>query len=108
MEFYQKHVFFCTNQKDNGRKCCQSAGASELSLYAKAQIKAKGMHGAGAVRVSDSGCLGRCKAGPNIVIYPEGVWYTYSDKNDIDEIIQEHIFNNRVVDRLLVSKEPVA
>ena len=108
MEFYQKHVFFCTNLKDNGKKCCQAAGASELSLYTKSQIKAKGLHGAGSIRVSDSGCLGRCKAGPNIVIYPEGVWYTYEDKNDIDEILQEHILKNRVVDRLLVKKEPVS
>lgn len=105
MSFYKKHVFFCTNQKENGRKCCQMGEASEMCRYTKAEVKTLGLHGEGGVRVSQSGCLGRCKAGPNIVIYPEGVWYTYKDQADIDEILQEHILNNRVVTRLLSSKD---
>ncbi len=60
------------------------------------------MHGPGKIRVSKSGCLGRCSSGPCIVIYPEGIWYTYSSFADIDEIIQSHLIENKPVDSLLI------
>ncbi len=47
-----------------------------------------------------SGCRGFCKAGPLMVVYPDGVWYTYVDQADIDEIIEEHLQNGRIVERL--------
>jgi (2Fe-2S) ferredoxin len=44
--------------------------------------------------------MDRCSEGPVLVIYPEGTWYTYVDKDDLDEILQEHLINGRVVERL--------
>ena len=76
------------------------SGASELRDYAKAQVKALGLAGKGRVRVNMAGCLDRCEEGPVIVVYPEDVWYTYVDRADIDEIIEEHVRNGRVVERL--------
>lgn len=102
MTFYQKHVFFCINQRENGKKCCQDAGASYFRDYAKAQLQAIGLHGPGKIRVSQSGCLGRCADGPTIVIYPDGVWYTYKTEADIDEIIEQHLVQGKVVTRLLM------
>jgi (2Fe-2S) ferredoxin len=52
------------------------------------------------VRVNKAGCLDRCEEGPCIVVYPDAVWYTYVDKSDIDEIIEEHLVHGRVVERL--------
>jgi (2Fe-2S) ferredoxin len=46
----------------------------------------------------------RCALGPTIAVYPEGVWYTYANQNDVEEIITGHIANGRVVDRLLIDK----
>lgn len=63
------------------------------------------MHGPGKIRVSKSGCLGRCSSGPCIVIYPEGVWYTYSSFADIDEIIEKHLVAGRIVEQLLIDQE---
>ena len=37
-----------------------------------------------------------------LVVYPDNVWYTYIDKDDIEEIIQEHLVNGRVVERLKI------
>lgn len=54
----------------------------------------------GSVRVNKAGCLGRCDDGPVIVVYPDNVWYTYIDKEDIDEIIDSHLVHGRVVQRL--------
>ena len=60
------------------------------------------MHHEGGVRINIAGCLGRCELGPTVVVYPDGVWYTYVDKEDLDEIIDEHLLNGRVVERLLI------
>jgi (2Fe-2S) ferredoxin len=65
-------------------------------------VKAKGLAGEGRVRVNTAGCLDRCEEGPCVVVYPEGVWYTYVDKADIDEIVEEHLVNGRVVERLRI------
>ena len=107
MSYYQKHVFFCVNQKENGKKCCQMADADDLCHYAKTRLRDLGLKGEGKVRVSSAGCLGRCSVGPNLVIYPEGVWYTYANKQDIDEIIESHLVKGRLVDRLLNNPDKV-
>jgi (2Fe-2S) ferredoxin len=102
MSYYRYHVFFCTNQRPAGSDCCQRFGAAELREYAKARVKALGLAGPGQARINSAGCLDRCSEGPVVVIYPEGVWYTYVDRADIDEIIHEHLQNGRVVERLLI------
>ncbi|MFP5344924.1 MAG: (2Fe-2S) ferredoxin domain-containing protein, partial [Gammaproteobacteria bacterium] len=56
----------------------------------------------GKVRINNAGCLDRCEEGPVIVVYPEGVWYSYVDKEDIDEIIEEHLQHGRPVERLRI------
>ena len=59
------------------------------------------MSAPGKVRVNKAGCLDRCAAGPVAVVYPEAVWYTYVDDHDIDEIVESHLKNGKVVERLL-------
>lgn len=103
MSFYAKHVFFCCNQRDGAdRPSCNAKGASRLRDYAKGRIKALGLAGEGKIRINQAGCLDRCKEGPVIVVYPEAVWYSYVDRHDIDEIIDEHLVNGRVVERLRI------
>ncbi len=100
MNYYEHHVFFCCNQRKNGEVCCANAGAEDLRAYAKERVKALGRNGAGRVRINTAGCLDRCGEGPTLVVYPQGVWYTFVDQSDIDEIIDEHLVNGRVVKRL--------
>ena len=101
MSYYAKHVFFCCNQRDGGeRPSCNAKGASKMRDYAKSRIKALGMAGEGKVRINQAGCLDRCEEGPCVVVYPDAVWYTYVDQADIDEIIEEHLKNGRIVERL--------
>lgn len=100
--YYKYHVFFCTNQREPGAGCCANFGAQRLRDYAKAKIKSLGLAGQGGVRVNNAGCLDRCDEGPVLVIYPEGVWYTYIDEADIDEIIDEHLRGGREVARLKI------
>lgn len=102
MSYYQRHVFFCTNQRESGENCCNNHCASEMRAYAKDRVKALKLAGKGKVRVNNAGCLDRCDEGPVMVIYPEDVWYTYVDKEDIDEIISEHLQHGRIVERLKI------
>ena len=102
MSFYKHHVFFCLNQRDPPRACCANHGAAAMKDYAKERVKELKMSGPGQVRINVAGCLDRCEEGPVIVVYPEEVWYTYVDKHDIDEIIDEHLVKGRVVERLRI------
>ena len=103
MGHYTHHVFFCENVRDEpDRPCCARHDASAMRDHCKALVKAKGLAGAGKVRVNKAGCLDRCEEGPCLVVYPEGTWYTYVDKADIEEIVEEHLANGRVVERLVI------
>ncbi|MSQ58122.1 MAG: (2Fe-2S) ferredoxin domain-containing protein [Betaproteobacteria bacterium] len=101
--YYERHIFFCCNQRDDpARACCNNHGAQEIRDYAKSRVKALGLSGKGKVRVNQAGCLDRCEEGPVIVVYPEEIWYTYVDRGDIDEIVDEHLVHGRVVGRLRI------
>lgn len=102
MSHYKYHVFFCCNQRAEGEACCNNAGAVDAQTYAKDRIAELKLKGEGKVRINKAGCMDRCDSGPVIVVYPEGVWYSYVDNDDIEEIIQEHLVQGRVVDRLLI------
>mgnify|MGYP001493202868 CR=1 FL=1 len=98
-QFYQRHVFCCTNQREIGhpRGCCRDKGSLELRGYMKARAKEMKMR---RVRINASGCLDRCELGPTMVIYPEGVWYSCTTKEEIDEVLQTHLIDGGRVERL--------
>ncbi len=103
MSHYHKHVFFCTNQREAGDLCCNNFGAQELRDYVKHRVKALGLSTeTNRIRINTAGCMDRCAEGPVLVIYPEAVWYTYVDESDLDEIIEEHLQNGRIVERLKI------
>jgi (2Fe-2S) ferredoxin len=104
MSYYRYHVFFCTNHREEAA-CCEDHGARAMRDYAKAQVKARGLAGRGGVRINTAGCLDRCAEGPVIVVYPEETWYTYVDREDIDEIIEEHLAHGRPVERLRLQED---
>lgn len=86
--YYQKHIFVCTNQKEEGRACCANKGGSPFFAYLKEALIKHNLHGPGKIRVSQSGCLGRCTDGPWLVIYPEGTWHRYETTDDLDRMIE--------------------
>ena len=102
MSHFRHHVFFCLNHRDSGRECCAARDAERLQAYAKDRVKALGLAGEGKVRINRAGCLDRCAHGPVAVVYPEGIWYTFVDEQDIDEIIDAHLVNGRPVERLRI------
>lgn len=105
MSYYERHVFFCLNQRANGEACCADHDAQAAFDHCKSRVKAEGLAGPGRVRVNKAGCLDRCAGGPVVVVYPEATWYTYVDRTDIDEIVESHLRHGRVVERLLLAPE---
>ena len=103
--YYGRHIFFCLNERKSGEESCAQHHAQEAFDRCKSQVKAAGLAGPGQVRVNKAGCLDRCAGGPIAVVYPEAVWYTYVDLQDIDEIVESHLMNGKVVERLVTPPE---
>jgi (2Fe-2S) ferredoxin len=97
--YYRKHVFCCTNVREasDPRGCCDARGGTGLRNYMKAKAKKMGLDD---VRINASGCLDRCELGPTMVIYPDGVWYSCKTRDDVDEVLQSHLVEGRIVERL--------
>lgn len=104
MSYYVKHIFICTNQKAPGKPCCADSGGLPYFDYLKARLKELGLFGPGKIRISKSGCLGRCAIGPCMVIYPEAIWYTYHSKEDLETIIQSHLIQGEPVRSLFLEQ----
>lgn len=103
MSFFEKHVFFCINQRNDGSACCNDHKAQQARDYVKSRVTELGISDHDhKVRINNAGCMDRCEEGPVIVVYPEGVWYTYVDNSDLDEIISEHLQYGRIVERLRI------
>lgn len=92
---YVQHILVCTDSKS---KACKKGGPAVLKAFEKA-IKARKL--GRQVMVTEIGHVGGCGLGPNVIVYPEGVWYGRVEAEDIDEIIDEHILGGRIVQRLL-------
>lgn len=100
--YYQHHVFFCLNQREAGEVCCMDKGAESAFDHMKSRVKALNLNGPHQVRVNRAGCFDRCGEGPLLVVYPQAVWYTFVDNEDIDEIIDSHLLQGKIVTRLVV------
>ena len=103
MSRFERHIFVCTNQREDGhpKGCCYSKGSERILELFKKELNGKGIQST--VRVNKSGCLDACEFGVTIVVYPDAVWYGGVTEKDVDEIIHEHIIGGRVVKRLLIN-----
>lgn len=102
MSFFKRHVFICLNERAPGEIACANGGAAK-AMFDYAKAKTKGMDYR-EIRINKAGCLGRCLEGPVLVVYPEAVWYTFVDEEDIDEIFDRHLLKGEIVDRLRLSE----
>lgn len=104
MPKFRKHIFICMNQREEGhpRGCCDPTGQGELQRLFKTKLAQRGIK---LVRANKSGCLDQCELGPNVVVYPESVWYGGVKPEDVDEIIESHILGDKPVERLRICDE---
>ncbi len=98
MEPFRYHVYVCDQQKPEGVPCCSARGSAKVIDALRKEIAARGLMDE--VQVTVCGSLGVCEHGPNMVVYPEGVWYSGVSAEDVAEIVREHFQAGRVVERL--------
>ena len=82
---YISHVFVCTNDRKGERKSCADNNSQLIKAKLKDAVNDKGWKGK--IRVSNSGCMGLCAKGSNVMIYPQKVWFSEVFPNDVDEIV---------------------
>jgi (2Fe-2S) ferredoxin len=97
---YEKHLFICTNDKDAPKKCCGSEHGMELINALKETLQASGSEKK--IRIQKAGCLDVCGKGPAMVVYPEGVFYGNVQLEDVKEIVEKHLKNDEIVNRLQI------
>ena len=97
---YEKHIFICTNQRadDAPRVSCGEVAGMALVNAFKEMLKEKKLNIK--LRAQKTGCFDICEMGPNVAVYPEGIFYGKVTLNDVEEIVNEHLINNRPVQRL--------
>ncbi len=105
---YRRHVFICQNERapDDPRGCCMARGAADVAEAFKRELKARNL--ARVIRANKAGCLDACEHGVSVVVYPDGVWYGGVTPADVPEIVEEHLVNGRVVERLAWTRNPPA
>ncbi len=99
MEPFRYHVYACQQEKPGSAPCCSGRGSAAVLDSLRKEIAAKGL--LDVVQVTTCGSLGMCERGPNMVVYPEGVWYSGVQVADVPEIVREHFQNHRPVARLV-------
>jgi (2Fe-2S) ferredoxin len=104
VEPYRLHVFFCRQQKPGGLACCAERGAAESLAALQAAIAEAGLGDEVMVTTCDS--FGMCGRGPNLIVYPGGLWYHGVTPAAAREIVLEHFQAGRPVERLL-ERDPV-
>ena len=92
---YRKHIMVCTTAKE---RHCGFKGGEELFHAFKRAVAERAMSD---VLVSRAGCTHQHHCGPTVIVHPDGIWYKEVKESDIDEILNEHITNGRIVERLL-------
>lgn len=95
------HVFCCSQQRPPGhpRGSCSEKRGGLLWEHLGVAIQLRQLT---SVSMVATGCLGFCSAGPLMVVYPQGVWYQPKTVEDIDEIVESHFIEGRLVERLAI------
>ncbi len=97
MDLFRAHVLVC------GGTGCSSSGSGELIERFEEQIAKNGLDKE--VKVVRTGCFGLCEAGPVVIVYPEGTFYSRIRPEDVDEIVSEHLLKGRIVQHLVYKEK---
>jgi len=99
---FDKHIFVCENKRPEGhpKGCCADKNSIEVRALFKKRLKELGL--SHLVRANASGCLDACEYGVTVLVYPEQTWYGNVKLEDVEKILQQHIINDKPVERLKI------
>ncbi len=102
MPSFTHHIFVCGNVRDPGhkRRCCDPAGLQTLRDAFKLELRKAGF--GSLARANHAGCLDQCEHGPNVVIYPQGIWYGRVTTEDVPRIVSKTILGGEILNDLLI------
>jgi (2Fe-2S) ferredoxin len=103
------HVFVCTGTSCSARDSAEVKAAFEKELTARGLLmgrKEKGKNPKGSIVLTECASVGFCAIGAAVMVYPDGVWYAQVRAADVPEIIESHLVNDRIVERLALMKVP--
>ena len=103
------HVFVCTGKSCSSADSADVKAAFERELLERGILfgkEKKGKNPRGSVVVTECASVGFCAIGPAVMVYPDGIWYAQVRSEDVAEIVEEHLLNDRVVERLALLKVP--
>jgi (2Fe-2S) ferredoxin len=97
-----KHIFVCTHERPAGdlRGSCKQAGGAAVLDAMRGELFNNDLMPD--IKATKSGCLGGCESGVIVVVYPDNVWYSKVQVEDVVDIIEDHIMDDDVVERLLM------
>ncbi len=98
MEPFRLHVYACQQEKPGNAPCCSARGSAAVLDALRKELAAQRLMGE--VQITTCGSIGMCERGPNLIVYPEGVWYSGVQVTDVPEIVREHFKKGKVVERL--------
>lgn len=105
----QRHVFVCTGKSCSAVESAEVKNAFERELISRKLLfgkEKKGKNPAGSIVLTECGSVGFCAIGAAVMVYPDGIWYAQVRATDVAEIVEEHLINGRVVERLALLKIP--
>lgn len=97
---FRCHVFWCGHEREDTKPSCAARGSMDIGQKLKQAMRDRGLRDE--VAVTKSGCLGQCSVGPAMIVYPEGTWYRVPRVEDAMEILDKHLENGEVVERLVI------
>jgi len=101
----EKHVFVCTQQRPmrHPRSSCAEKDCAAVMEEFLWQVQQKELFDK--IQVTATGCMGPCSEGPTVLVYPEGIMYGGVNKDDVTNIFEDHLINDKPVERLFMAKD---
>ncbi len=106
-----RHLFLCADQTKP--LCCDKELSLQAWDYLKKRLKELGLdqpsdQSKSCIFRTKANCLRICQQGPILLVYPDGVWYHSARPAVIEQVIQEHLLQGKIVEEYVLTVHPLS